>query len=368
MQRFKTFDGTGVAPNGRLYPVDLNTMQDLAAALSDYSQRINTGELHIGESGLALVRYAAGVMRLEGGLRVDDLFTAGVIQAANLTQAQRDAIAAGLAPKGAAVFNTDKNRWEFNSGDDTTRVWDAFGTNVSTGWIDASDETWTYVSYAAPNGIYNVNGNVMGKYQPGMLVRYTQSAAVKYGVIVAVGTYAGGSTPITVYCGTDYSLANAVISAQAYSFGRAPAGFPAERGKWTIRVTNSAVNSHSSPTNGTWYNQGSNSITLPVGKWRLSFWGDTEANLTGTCAADLYACLSTTTNGATDKELVDGLAVGAMQNTFRKLMHRSKELSITTPTTYYLNIMVAQSPSAAASVEIRGDDRTIVMEAESAYL
>lgn len=369
MQRFKTFDGTGVAPNGRLYPVDLNTLQDLAAAQSDYSQRINLGELHIGESGLALVRYAAGVMRLEGGLRVDALFTAGSIQPTNLTQAQRDALAAGLAPKGVAIYNTDKNRWEFNSGDDTTRVWESFGTNVSTGWVDASDETWTYVSYSAPVGVYNVNGNVMAKYQPGMLVKYTQSAAVKYGIIVAVGTYAAGSTPITVYCGTDYSLANAVISAQAYSFGRAPAGFPASRDKWTVKVTNSGVNSHSSPTNGTWYNQGGNSITLPIGKWNLRAKLDTEANLTGTCDADLYACLSTGTTTSSDLELIDGFKVTDSTDTIRKLMHIWKDgISVASPTTYYANIMVSQSPSAAGSVTIRGDNRTIVMQAECAYL
>ena len=176
MQRFKTFDGTGVAPNGRLYPSDLNTMQDLSAAQHDLSQVIGAGQYSIGEDGLAVVRFGAGVARLIGGMRVDNLLTAGGIQPANITQAQRDALAANLAPKGTAIFNTDKNRWEFNSGNDGSRVWDTFGTQVSSGWVDAADETWTFVSFAAPTGVFNINGNVSTKYWPGMKVRLTQSS------------------------------------------------------------------------------------------------------------------------------------------------------------------------------------------------
>jgi hypothetical protein len=155
LQRFKTFDGTGVAPNGRLYPVDLNQMQDLAAAQHDLSQVIGAGQYSIGEDGLAVVRYGAGIARLIGGLRIDNLLTAGGIQPANLTQAQRDAIAAGLAPKGTAVFNTDKNRWEFNSGTDGSLCGDTFGPQVSTGWVDASDVSGLRF-YAAPTGVFNV--------------------------------------------------------------------------------------------------------------------------------------------------------------------------------------------------------------------
>jgi hypothetical protein len=369
MQRFKTFDGTGVAPNGRLYPVDLNTMQDLGAAQHDLSQVVGVGQLSIGEDPLALVRYGAGIARLIGGLRVDNLFTAGGIQPSNVTQAQRDSLAAGMAPKGTAIFNTDKNRWEFNSGNDGSRVWDVFGTNVSTGWIDASDESWAYVSYAAPTGIVNITGDKTTKYTIGMKVKLTQSAAIRYGIITAVGVYSGGVTPLTIYFGTDYSLLNATISSPAYSFGRAPFGFPPARGKWTIRIIDTSVNSRSSPVNGTWYNQGGKSITLPIGTWRLSFYADTEANQTGTPGScDLYCALGLTTTTSTDKELIDGMTLGATQNVMRKLMKRSKEVVISNPTTYYLNIMVSQSGGTAGSVTVRGDDRTIVLEAECAYI
>lgn len=373
MQRFKTFDGTGVAPNGRLYPVDLNTMQDLAAALHDLSQVVGVGQLSIGEDGLALVRYGAGIARLEGGLRIDNLLTAGGIQPANLTQTQRDAIAAGFAPKGTGVYNTTKNRWEFNSGDDTTRVWNSFGTDVSTGWVDAADETWTYVSYSAPNGIFNVTGNVMGKYWPGMKVKFTQSSSVRYGIIVSVGTFAAGVTPITIYTGTDYSLANAAITAQAYSFGKHPYGFPSQASKWTVEATVSTVNSHASPANGTFYNQGGVSITVPIGIWDLFAEFEVESDLNGSApiAVDLYGNLSTVAGGTTDASgRTDGILFSNQNGaSVRKMMTiPHKEVVATVATTYYANIMVSQSTGSASTVKLKGDNRIVKLRARSAWI
>ena len=369
MQRFKTFDGTGVAPNGRLYPVDLNTLQDMVAASNDLSQVVGVGQLSIGESGLALVRYGAGIARLIGGLRVDNLFTAGGIQPANLTEAQRNALASGLAPKGTAIYNTDKNRWEFNSGSDGARVWDVFGTNVSTGWIDASDESWSYVSYTAPVGVVNITGDKTTKYTTGMKVKFTQAAAIRYGIITAVGAFSGGFTPLTIYFGTDYSLLNAAFSAQGYSFGRAPFGFPSSRAKWTIKVTSTTVNNRASPANGTWYNQGAYSITLPVGAWHLRAKLDTEAQLSASVDADLYACLSTGPSTSSDNELIDGFKVTDVNNSIRKVMHIWKnDIIISSPATYYANIMVSQSSGTASQVTLRGDNRTVVIEGECAYV
>jgi len=78
MQRVKTFDGTGVAPNGELFPEDLNDIQDAAAGQSDFTQTIQAGVVEVGEAGIALERYAAGEARLTGKLRTDgDLRTGG---------------------------------------------------------------------------------------------------------------------------------------------------------------------------------------------------------------------------------------------------------------------------------------------------
>lgn len=80
MNRVKTFDATGVAPNGRLFAGDLNAIQDAAAALTDLTQNLSVGTLAIGESGLTLSRYGAGeayisgMLRLGGDFRVPRMF------------------------------------------------------------------------------------------------------------------------------------------------------------------------------------------------------------------------------------------------------------------------------------------------------
>lgn len=86
------------------------------------------------------------------------------------------------------------------------------------GWVDAS-ETWTYSSADGPTGVFTVAADVTGKYSPGMRVKLTQTT-VKYFIITAVSTFTGGNTTITVYGGTDYTLANAAISANYYSTAR----------------------------------------------------------------------------------------------------------------------------------------------------
>jgi hypothetical protein len=171
------------------------------------------------------------------------------------------------------------------------------------------------------------------------------------------------------YFGTDYALANAAISAQAYSSGRAPFGFPPSRDKWTVKVTYTGVNNRSSPANGTPYNQGGVSITLPIGVWNLRAKMDVETNLTGTTDADLYGGLSTSPSTFSDNELYDGFKATDAVNVIRMLMKPWKDgIVAVAPVTYYLNIMVSQSGGTANTVTLRGDNRTVVAQAECAYL
>jgi hypothetical protein len=69
--RIKTFDATGIAPNGRLFATDLNAIQDAAAGLTDLTQHLSVADIAIGESGLILSRFGAGIARLSGSLRLD---------------------------------------------------------------------------------------------------------------------------------------------------------------------------------------------------------------------------------------------------------------------------------------------------------
>jgi hypothetical protein len=124
----KTFDATGVAPNGKLYAGDLNAIQAAAAALVDFTQTIDLGSVRIGESGLTLSRIGSLEAQLSGDFRVTKIIRGleGFIPGA-FTTTQRDALAAGRAPYGLALLNTTKNKWEWNTGSDVARVWQPFG-------------------------------------------------------------------------------------------------------------------------------------------------------------------------------------------------------------------------------------------------
>jgi hypothetical protein len=83
------------------------------------------------------------------------------------------------------------------------------------GWTPAN-QTWTYASattITVPSGAASI-------YQVGDKIMLTQTT-VKYFYIVAVA-----DTLLTVTGGTDYTLANAAITANYYSHASSPVGFP----------------------------------------------------------------------------------------------------------------------------------------------
>ena len=89
-----------------------------------------------------------------------------------------------------------------------------------TGWIPVSD-TWTYVSTTS----FKVSGkDVRYKFPKGTKIKLVQSGSTKYFYVVA--TDYSADTTITITGGSDYALANATISGQAYSYAAAPQNFP----------------------------------------------------------------------------------------------------------------------------------------------
>ena len=88
-------------------------------------------------------------------------------------------------------------------------------TTLIDGWTPA-DATWTYASASTitvPSGAASI-------YQKGDRIKWTQTT-VKYGVIVAVA-----DTLLTIAVNTDYTVANAAISANYYSHQANPLGYP----------------------------------------------------------------------------------------------------------------------------------------------
>lgn len=137
-----------------------------------------------------------------------------------------------------------------------------------TGWV-ATGETWTYASADSPSFTLTITGDLTSKYSAGMRVKLTQTT-VKYFIITKVA-YGAPNTTLTLYGGTDYTLANAAISASSYSTQKAPFGFPLDPAKWTVRVTDPNFYSQSTPVANTWYNLNSTGITIPIGVWNTRY-------------------------------------------------------------------------------------------------
>jgi hypothetical protein len=83
------------------------------------------------------------------------------------------------------------------------------------GWIDPK-QSWTYASATT----INVPSGALTKYSVGNPIMLTQTT-VKYFYIVAVA-----DTLLTISGGSDFTLVNAAISANYYSKGASPVGFP----------------------------------------------------------------------------------------------------------------------------------------------
>lgn len=116
---------------------------------------------------------------------------------------------------------------DFTYGEQPTEAkWDQLGLNdkrfneiLTYGWQDPG-ETWTYASATT----FTISGDKTTKYQKGDRIKLTQTT-VKYFVVVNV-VYSSPNTTITVTGGTDYTLANAAITANYYSKDASPVGFP----------------------------------------------------------------------------------------------------------------------------------------------
>jgi hypothetical protein len=84
------------------------------------------------------------------------------------------------------------------------------------GWLRAGANTWTYASA----NTFTVDGDITGRYEAGMFIKWTQSSTVKYGCIVSA-SYSEPSTTVTI-CGD--AIASETISDNFVSRGLRPVG------------------------------------------------------------------------------------------------------------------------------------------------
>ncbi len=118
------------------------------------------------------------------------------------------------------------------------------------GWQEQTD-TWTYASADDPVFQVYVFGNITASehYKVGRIIKCTNNSTTFYGFIVKIGAYDSGNnrTPMDIYGGTDYDLANSAITNTAISRVKQPDGFPLDPSKWTVKVTDTSDRTQASP-------------------------------------------------------------------------------------------------------------------------
>lgn len=159
------------------------------------------------------------------------------------------------------------------------------------GWIESND-TWVYAS-ASTFTIAGVDRTTT--YQKGTKLRWKQGGGYKYGV-VASSSFSTNTT-VTIIVNTDYTIANAAITDNDFSYIESPVGFPSGfaytptgiaasnvtlTGRYSVRgMTNIVVDIYAAFTGGITF---TTMPSLPVAASASGTGVSTQLGLKGVCS------------------------------------------------------------------------------------
>lgn len=233
------------------------------------------------------------------------------------------------------------------------------------GWTSSGTETWTYASADSPTFTFTVPGDQTAKYTPGVRLKLTQTT-VKYFIVTAVSVTAG-TTTVTVYGGTDYTLANAAISAPFYSRDKAPAGFPLNPAKWTATYTDTTQQTASGSTVATYYNIGAATLSVPIGAWDVYYAVNFVVVKSGSGFYDFQTTLSTANNTESTPAFTSyQSATNASGGGVSVWNERAFPLTVAAKTSYFLNSRFTSG--TATSLRYDNQLAPCVIRAVCAYL
>lgn len=245
---------------------------------------------------------------------------------------------------------------------------DAYSAAIEspTGWNSIS-ATLTYSSADAPTYVCTTSSDLTGSIGVGMRIKLTHSASTKYFIVTAID-----ASTITLYGGTDYTLAATAITAPYYANVKAPLGFPQDPTKWIQRIATTSQQSGS--LDGTnWLNIGTTNsqLSIPIGAWvvryRVSFIIDRTT-------AGTDSILRTTLSTANNTESNADLTCAQRHNNpgsneidvFGSSFTAQDDISLAAKTTYYLN---AKADAAGTGYFNNNSDcGNTIIEARCAYL
>ncbi len=232
---------------------------------------------------------------------------------------------------------------------------------INTGWVPITEVSPSLEPNHIAGGydfyLYTPT-DLRDKIRKGTKIKLTQTTE-KYFIVVNIT-----STMIELYGGTDYELTLDEISSAYFSNAKSPIGFPLNPDKWSITVIDTVVRIQSAPVANTWYNVGNIKIILHVGLWIMQYQCEHFAQSSGYADQLLKTTLSTSPTAETDKEMTHRTSNYGL--TVIDSCYKRKVITVTTPTTYYLNL--ATSTSGVGSIGRNGAEVPTVLKAVCAYL
>ena len=208
--------------------------------------------------------------------------------------------------------------------------------------------------------VVDTSGDLSGSIGIGDRIKFTDGT-IKYFIVTEIS-----STRLTLYGGTDYSIAGAsVVTSPYYSHMKSPFGFPINPIKWTVEVTDINDLAQNTPVNGTWYNLGPIYISIPIGCWRIYY----SAHVAPFDATDADYWTSITLSTANNAESDYDFTIASVVS-IRKYYYLSrtieKYLALTGKTIYYLLEKV--SNNSLDSLRLNGSSSKTTIRAICAYL
>lgn len=156
-----------------------------------------------------------------------------------------------------------------NSSSKIDSAWLPTFSSNDDGWVSSGCETWTYSTASK----VLIPADATNKYQKGDKVKLDQTTT-KYFYVSATPTYSGSNTTLTLFAGSDYTVANAAITNNYFSKVSNPQGFPSVF-NFTVTYAGFSANP-SGGTNTFWLN----GKTCFVNYYASSFGTSNATNLT----------------------------------------------------------------------------------------
>lgn len=265
------------------------------------------------------------------------------------------------------ALNQNSNIADINkcNASDLNEIKKAFNNQVAFGWYQTGlSPTFTYVSWdcSVYTGVVNSNLDLTPYLSVGMKIKFTQNSTIKYAFITAIT-----STQLTLFLGTDYSLNNSAISNSYYSMLKAPFGFPLNPDKWSVTKTSNVRTLLTTVVVGTVYNLASLKISVPIGLFNFIATGCCFITHTANNSADFIISLSTSatsiSNSGNNVFIASLVSSGAVAS-----ININKLITNTAKVDYYLVETVTYATTTVSSLDLRGENQTVILKAVCDYL